>query len=66
MARPAKDGPRRTIRLDPETDAMLHEEAARKAVDVSSELRMALRAHYGLDGGMGYLDLSPVTQPDGS
>ncbi len=53
MGRPAKDGPRRTMRLDTATDDKLHAEAARKGVDVSSELRMALRAHYGLDGGPG-------------
>ena len=55
MGRPAKDGPRRTMRLDTATDERLHAEAARKGVDVSSELRMALRAHYGLDGGPGAL-----------
>jgi len=41
------------MRLDTATDDKLHAEAARKGVDVSSELRMALRAHYGLDGGPG-------------
>jgi len=53
MGRPAKEGPRRTFRLDKATDERLHTEAERKGVDVSSELRMALRAYYGLDGGPG-------------
>jgi len=53
MGRPAKEGSRRTFRLDVATDEKLHAEAARKGVDVSSELRMALRAYYGLDGGPG-------------
>jgi len=45
------EGPRRSIKLDPESDSVLQEEAQRLALDLSSTLRLVVRRHFGLDGG---------------
>ncbi len=53
MARPPKDGVRRTIRFDPELDAVLQSECERLGIDISSVLSVLLRGHFGLDGSRG-------------
>ena len=53
MGRPKKEGPRRTVRLDPDTDAALMAETDRLCVDIGTALGLILRRHFGLDGSAG-------------